>query len=191
MQKALGITDTLAGDTFTSGIPQAKLQILVFGLVTAHQLNVTPVFTSEKNRGNSNGCRNMLELEFHTHYFFHQVWLNSASNLTQCWLKQSSKTLNHLTWSNLCHVFPSYPCWMGKLDLNLLQNRVYVKKTLILSPTHPPAVDVGQCLQACSLWWALLISTPLWCLGSRLEQTTGGQQLEWVALFFKCNSKQI
>lgn len=45
----------------------------------------------------------------------------------------------------------------------------------MLSPSHPPAVDVGRCLRACSLWSALLISTPLWCLGSRLEQTAGGE----------------
>lgn len=45
----------------------------------------------------------------------------------------------------------------------------------MLSPSHPPAADVGRCLRACSLWSALLISTPLWCLGSRLEQTAGGE----------------
>lgn len=87
------------------------------------------------------------------------------------------KALNHLIWSNVRHAFPSYPCWMGKLE-QIRVNRMWkpFEVQVLLSPTHPPAVDAGQCLQACSLWSALLISTPLWCLGSRLEQTAGEEQ---------------
>lgn len=94
-----------------------------------HKLNLTDIFlcpsdltqmirlpfaSSEINSGNSNGCSywNMLELELHTRYFSTQpVWLNSASNFTQCWLKQT-------TWCGQMCVMLSLHTHVGWVNCN-------------------------------------------------------------------------